>query len=126
MAQKHWFRLDSNDRGSTTILPVGGGPYIVNEMEGDYPTGNVVVQFTDSDGTPVTPTAGTVVFEGSPIAGQWHSAPVVMTIDATTVIAGVATYTLPTFDGPLIASRMTLAGIVGATHVRAYHWRSND
>ena len=127
MAQAYWFRL-LDDTNSTTILPVAGDPtYDITEMDLAFSVGNTVVQFTDSDGTPVTPTGGTVQFQSGPIEGQWLAPPTVVTINATDVIAaadGTALYTLPSFDGPVEASRMIVSGITGATHVRAFHWRA--
>ncbi len=132
MAIPYWFR-DGTAQDSTTILPVAGDPtYTITGMDLTYSIGNCVVIFTDASGTPVTPTAGTIRFEATPIEGQWLEPPAEMTIDATTVIAasdgggtGLATYTLPSFDGPVQAARIILTGVEGATHVRSYHWRAS-
>lgn len=123
--QTYWF---TNDDGSI-VLPVAGDPtYLTREISLDYSIGNCAMVFLDGDGDPVTPTGGTVRFEASPIAGIWLEPPAEMTIDATTVIAasdGMATYTLPSFDGPVSQGRMILSGITGAVSIKAYHWRGN-
>ena len=128
MAEAYWFRSGTG-RDSTTILPVAGDPtYTITDMDLTYSIGNTVLVFLNAVGDPVTPTGGTVQFEATPIDGIWLDPPSEATIDATTVVAaadGVATYTLPSFDGPVSSARMILSSIAGATSVRAYHWRAS-
>ncbi len=120
MGQRYYF--ESNQE---TILPVDDGDYFTDRISADYGTGVCVLEFLDADGvTPVTPTGGTIVFLSSPIGNQYHEpSNGDGVIDATTVIAGLATYVMPEFNGPAIRSKMTLDRITGATYVRAYHWR---
>lgn len=96
-----------------------------SEIDIGTETGVFVIAFYDSSGSPVTPTGGTIVPEMSPIRGQWQQAGSgSATIDATTVIAGTATYTVPVFAGPAIEGRITLSGITGADSAVAYFWRT--
>lgn len=86
--------------------------------------GVFVIAFYGADGEPTTPSAGTITPEMSPIEGQWQSAGAGdAIIDATKVIAGSATYIIPSFSGPAREGRLTFAGIVGATSAVAYFWR---
>ncbi len=130
MAMKYWYRMDPSNHGSSTILPVAGNPtYTIPEMDPAYTIGNVVAVFTDSTGTPVTPTGnGTIRFEASPTPGIWLEPPAEMIINVTEFIVapGLATFTIPSFDGPVVASRFILGGTINtATHVMAYHWRAS-
>lgn len=122
MANKYYFR--AADGG--TRIPVTELVTYTGEMSGDYLRGNCYLRFFDGSGNPVTPTAGTITFDSSPVEDQFLMAPVVQTVNANEVIAGrenTATYTPPTFDSVVVETRMTLAGIAGATHVEAFHWR---
>ena len=95
------------------------------KMSADYQTGTFIIAFYDDSGNAVTPTAGTIKPEMSPIAGQWHEpSSGDVTIDATKVIAGVATYVMPVFFGAAVDARLTLSGITGlATNFEAHFWR---
>ena len=107
-------------------LPVGDGTLLTNEMLNvtDFGTGVLAVAFYDANGDLVTPTAGTITPEGSPIEGQWLTpSSGDSVIQATAVIAGSATYAMPVFTGPVIQGRITFAGIIGAVTAKAYFWR---
>ena len=107
-------------------LPVSNGVLYTNEMLNvtDFGTGVFVVAFYDADGVPVTATAGTITPEASPIEGQWHTpSSGNEIIQATSVIAGSASYSIPVFTGPVCQGRLTFAGITGASLARAYFWR---
>lgn len=119
MANQYFFR-DANDN---VRIPVADGQYFTGAMSADYLRGNCFLAFYDANGDLVTPTGGTITFDSSAIEGQWLMAPSIQTINATDVIAGDALYTPPTFDAIVINTRMTLAGITGATHAEAFHWR---
>lgn len=121
MAERYFF-YDSNNLNET-LIPVANGSHETRNMNMAYCIGNVFLQFYDANGDPVTPTGGSVTFHSGAFDEQYLTAPTVVQIDATTVIAGDATYTPPTFDSAVLKSRMTLSGITGATHVRAFHWR---
>ena len=87
-------------------------------------SGVFVIAFYDAGGDPVTPTGGTIIPEMSPIDGQWQrSGAGDAVINATDVIAGPATYTLPVFPGPAREGRLTFSGITGAVSAVAYFWR---
>lgn len=113
-------------------LPVADGTYTTLssdnfQMDKNYDDGIMVIAFQDSNGQPVTPTAGTIVAEMSPIEGQWHGpSSGDATIAATEVIAGSATYDIPRFEGKAIAGRVTFSGIAGATTARVEFWRSRQ
>lgn len=119
MAKQYYFK-----DGNETFIPVADGDFFTENMDSGYSLGECIIQFYDETETPVTPSAGTITFSGMPIDGQYHE-PSNGTgiIDATTVIAGDATYEMPEFNGPCIRGRMNLSGVTGASLVRAYHWR---
>ena len=116
--------------GSLTRLPVADGTLSTYRQIGDdidigTETGVFIIAFYDSNGDPVTPTAGTITPEMSPLQGQWQRAGTGdAVIDATKVEAGLSTYSMPTFAGPAIEGRLTFAGITGADSAVAYFWRT--
>lgn len=114
------------------LIPVTDGTYYTSEMDnknhGDqflnYQTGDFVLCFYDSDGvTPITPTFGTITPTMSPIDNIWMEPGVGDTvIDATEVIVegdGSATFSIPVFVGGAKQGKIVLAGITGATYVKA-------
>ncbi len=117
-------------KGDATLIPVTDGDYFTDDMNGiEYEFGDCFLQFINvaADGTEtvVTPTAGTAQFRAGAFKGQFleTSTTASRTIQATEVEAGNASYTPPSFNSRVVASKMTLTGITGATHVRAMHWR---
>jgi len=107
---------------------VADGTYVTDEvMSADYQSGTFVIAFYDAGGNAVNPTGGTIKPEMSPIKGQWHEpSSGDITIDATKVIAGVATYVMPVFFGNAVSGRLTLDSITGtATTFEAQFWRFN-
>ncbi|MBL4632152.1 MAG: hypothetical protein JKY14_13740 [Paraglaciecola sp.] len=113
-------------KDGSNVLPVANGVLVTNEMLNvtSYGTGVFVIAFYDANGAPVTPTAGSINPEASPIPGQWHTpSSGDATISATSVVAGSAVYAIPVFTGPVTQGRITLAGIIGATTCKAYFWR---
>lgn len=116
--------------GSLTRLPVTDGTLSTYQQIGDdidigTETGVFIIAFYDSNGDPVTPAAGTITPEMSPLPGQWQRAGTGdAVIDATKVEAGLSTYSMPTFAGPAIEGRLTFAGIAGADSAVAYFWRT--
>ena len=115
--------------GGGTRLPITDGTLSTFNQIGDdidigTETGVFIVAFYDSNGDPVTPSAGTITPEMSPIAWQWQQAGSGdLVIDATKVEAGLSTYSMPSFAGPAIEGRLTFAGIAGASSAVAYFWR---
>lgn len=121
MSRRFYFK----DSSGNTYIPVADGEFFTDQMSTDYSGGDCVVELFDANKNLVTGTGGTIAFASETAAGQWHT-PNNGTgvIDATDVVAGDATYTLPTFnDGTVIRSRMTLSGVTGAVYVRAHHRR---
>ena len=112
-----------------TKLPIANGTLStqvggIKDMDIEQGTGVFIIAFYDANGDPVTPSAGTINPEASPIRGQWHApSSGDATIDAIKVIAGSSTYSIPVFTGPVIAGRLTFAGITGAVTARAFFWR---
>ncbi len=122
MAERYFFE----DEDGETFIPVDDGDYFIEEqMSADYSTGQCYLQFYDAQKAPVTPTGGTVIFKSSPFkSDQWlGSSNIADTINAADVEAGETSYTTPKFSGCVVASKMTLDSIAGATYVRAFHWR---
>lgn len=110
-------------------LPVTDGTYTTfdepgSEVDVRTESGVFIIAFYDANGDPATPTGGTITPEMSPINGQWLApGSGDASIDATTVIAGSATYSIPTFEGPAREGRITLSGITGVSSARAFFWR---
>ena len=119
-----------NEDGGTRV-PVTDGTYTTFDKPGSdisYQTedGVFVIAFYDASDNVVTPTAGTITPEMSPISGQWQSpSDGDTTINATEVEVGLSSYTIPRFAGPAMQGRMTLAGITGASYCVAYFWRTS-
>lgn len=120
MSRNYYFR----DGDGNQLIEIADGDFFTDGIQSGYSLGAIAVEFLDADGvTPVTPTGGTVTFLSSPIGEQWHEPSngngVINAVD----VSPTPNYTMPTFNGPVIKSRMTLDSITGATYVRAYHWR---
>jgi len=119
-----------SDGSGNTQLPIADATLTTFDQPGsdiDISTesGVFIIAFYDANGDPATPTGGTIVPEMSPIEGQWQgSGGGDTTINATAVIAGSATYTIPVFPGPARAGRLTFSGITGVASAVAYFWRA--
>lgn len=124
--QGNSIRYYFSDEDGETFLPVANGSFDMDNMSGDYSTGSCFVAFYDAQRALVRPTGGTVSFLAGAIDGQYLTPPSNATIQATDVEVGTASYTPPEFTSIVTHSRMTLAGITGATFVRAFHWRSQS
>ncbi len=126
--------LPATDTGldDKQLVPVADSTYFTESMvkksHGDRfleaQTGDFVICFYDADGvTPVTPTAGTVKPEMSPIDNVWMEPGVgTITIDAADIRVdsdGLSSYTIPVFVGGTKQGRVTLADIAGATYFKA-------
>lgn len=115
--------------GGAELIPVADDDFFTDDMDAvEYSRGECFLQFYDTDGvTPVTPATGTIVFRSAGIGvdgdEQYLRDGSNTTIDATTVIAGDATYSPPSFNSIVRKSKMTLASITGASFVRAFHVR---
>lgn len=119
MAQAYSFRDTTGD----SLIPVADGSFYTRDMSGKFTFGECYVAFYAEDGeTLVTPSAGTVTFSSTAIAGQHLPPPENATLDAT-LCGPEATYTPPSFNSVVTSSRMTLSGVTGASFVKAVHWR---
>lgn len=108
----------------STILPTADGTLYTDEINGEYGSFQVYVEFfSDAAATnPVTPTAGTVTIAGAP-NGTHYLAATNPVITANTVIAnGLATYTPPTITGQVKKARAIFAGITGAAYAKITVW----
>lgn len=119
--RKYEFKTATGD----TLIPVADDDFYTDNMdEIEFSRGECFLQFYDTDGTtPITPGAGTIVFRSAGIGDQYLRDGSNTTITATTVIAGDALYSPPSFNSIVRKSKMTLLGITGATYVRAFHMR---
>jgi len=120
MAQRYYVL---NESGGIN-LPVANNTLYTAEMDFGYQASVLVIAFYDAKGDAVTPTSGTITAEVSPIEGQWQApSSGDAVISAVNVVAGLATYTLPTFLGPTMQARITLSGVTGAVTCKSYFWR---
>ena len=121
MAMPHKFMTATGDE----VLPVNGGPYFTEEMSADWTRGAVYVEFfSDAAGlVPVSPTAGDVIAEASPMGNLFMASGNVSKILAVNA-GSPPMYEPPTFDGCAIKGRLTFSGITGAATCRAIFWRS--
>lgn len=109
----------------SVLNPVNDGVFETGVQQVEFETGVFIIAFYDAQGEPVTPTAGTVKPEMSPVKGQYlEPSSGDITIDATTAGDGSASYKMPVFIGPAIGGRIELDGIVGAEQYTAYFWRT--
>lgn len=111
--------------GESEVLPVNGGPYYTDEMSADYGYGAVYVEFfSDAAGLiPVSPTAGDVIAEASPMGNLFMASGNVSKILAVNA-GSPPMYEPPTFGGCAIKGRLTFSGVTGALTCRAIFWRS--
>ncbi|MEE8288925.1 MAG: hypothetical protein V3R25_05885 [Nitrosomonadaceae bacterium] len=118
-----------NSTGGTELPLADGTLYTAEGLAEDgYSTSQFVIAFREADGTPVTPTAGTVTPLMSPIRGQQQEPggndKVINAIDVKADIDGTATYPLLTFLGVAEEGSVEFNGITGADHAVAYFWRA--
>ena len=121
MAMLHKFMTD----GGSEVLPTAGGPYFTEDMSADWPRGQVYVEFfSDAAGLiPVSPTAGDVIAEASPMGNLFMASGNVSKILAANA-GSPPMYEPPTFDGCAIKGKLTFSGVTGALTCRAIFWRS--
>ncbi len=111
------------DNSGDTLIPIADGDFFTDDVSIIFPNGACWIRFYDADGvTPITPTGGTIDFKGTGIEDQYQASADGQ-IDATTVTITDATYIPTRFQLPVIKSKMTLAGITGASFVKAFHLR---
>jgi hypothetical protein len=121
---------DPSDNKSINI-PITDGTYETGLIAERFREGVFIIIFFDIAGNIVTPTAGTIKAHMAPFKHptkdqfQWlEPSSGDITINASSVIAGLALYTLPLFIGPSVKGRMILNGITGADHCQAFFWRT--
>jgi hypothetical protein len=111
--------------GTSEVIPVTGVFYTADMSNSQNNSGQIYLEFfSDAAGTiPVTPTAGTINFLGSPLGNNYLSMSAGSTVNATTVSTTNSTYTPPTFYGRCVRISATLSGITGASYARIVVWR---
>lgn len=121
MTQEYYFKASDGD----TFIPVADATHVLSGIRSDHSEAQVHVQFYASDKeTAVTPSGGTIVFRAGLFSGQFLAASANGTVTATDVEAGDASYTPPTFQGPLNNAQAVFSGITGAEYVRIIVWGS--
>lgn len=126
MAKYTDFRVN-NGEGSV-IIPVSDGDIFTPELDGgEFNYGQVYFEFFSDAGAtiPVTPGAGTIVVQGSPMGNIFLPGADAETVNASDVSSPDATYFPPVFTGGVKRLKMTLSGITVATYMRATFWQTN-
>lgn len=125
MIKQLFFVGHSADRpmpGERKILPVSDGQFFTALMDQQLEKAVAIIEFySDAGGTQVVaPSAGTYLFEGCPTPSQlsWHTSG-----DDGACSASDINAEMPSFFGPMLYGRLTLSGIVGASHFSAGLWR---
>ena len=120
------YKIEVKKNNGDINLDIGNGvlftPASHEDVNMRLGRGIFFIAFYDVTGQIVTPTAGTIKVEVSPIDGQWFESAGAPVIDATTAGA-IAAYTPPVFDGPFTTGRLTFDGITGASYANAFFWR---
>jgi len=113
MAQR--YNVLTNGTTGSNRLPVTAPDisYTSPLMGADSDRVDAYIEFFDTAGNPVTPTAGQIFVYGLPVALNWLPA-VGSPINATSVTAGVSNYTPPMMDGLCTQARVRFVGIQGA------------
>lgn len=117
-------RYEFKSSGGDIVIPVSDDQFFTDLMSVAPDEVDVYIAFySDSAGeTPATPTAGTATIHGEYLPGYFLEASTNAVIDATTV-APESTYTPPVVDGCTLRCRITLAGVTGASHFRAFAFK---
>ena len=117
-------KLEVKSNGAR-VLAAANNVYYTDALESDDALDSsrsiFFIQFYDANMLPVTPTAGTITPEMSPIEGQWLKA---SNQDFIRAVDTGNNYTPSVFEGPAIDGRVTLSGIVGAVYAKAFFWRA--
>lgn len=122
MANERWPALTP---AGSEVLPVANATLYTGDMSASTsPRCQVYVEFfSDASGlVPVSPTAGLMSAEVSPMGAGWMASSnhnVINAADAGTA----ATYEPPYFEGRAKQGRITLSGITGALTARITFWR---
>ena len=108
----------------SSVVPTANGTYYTEEIPSNFAQFQCYLTFfSDAAGTlPVTPTAGTATFAGTP-EGITYLAATNPVVNCNTVIAnGLSTYTPPTITGRVKKGRVIFAGVAGAAYARITFW----
>lgn len=125
-------RYNFRTAGGSSILPVADGDYFTNLLDPSYNDGQVYLEFYNSSDdardftNAVTPTAGTIVINATPLGNVYIRDSDSETITASTVSSPDGTYTPPVIAGSAVRARVTLDSIAGATHCRIVLDRSES
>ena len=110
----------------SSVIPTTNGTYQTADQS-TCDANNCAVYaefFSDPAGTlPVTPTAGTVLVQSSPLGNNFLTPTTNGTITATTCTTPNSTYVPPAIAGRIATGQVTLAGITGAAYARIVFWR---
>lgn len=101
--------------------PVANGDYFTDEMDASFKACELSsIRFFDGAGVQVTPSAGTVVFSGTPDGVNYRQV-----VDGTFNAADAYSFerTPPYAEGLMIRARINLSGIGGAVTFSAIVWR---
>ena len=102
--------------------PVTNGEYTTESMSTAVDECELsAIQFFNSSGQQVTPTAGTVTFSGSPDGVNFRTIPN-GTFNAADAYS--TTRDAPYAEGLMVAAKITLSGITGADNFTATVWRA--
>ena len=122
MANERWPALTP---AGGEVLPVANATLYTGDMSASSASQcQVYVEFfSDASGLlPVTPTAGLMSAEVSPMGAGWMASSNHNVINAADAGAA-ATYEPPYFEGRAKQCRITLSGITGALTARVTFWR---
>lgn len=112
--------------GASEVLPTADAILMTGDMSASQAQNCHVYMefFSDAAGTiPVTPTAGTIAAQGSPMGSNWLAPSSGSSINATDVATPLSAYSPPVFTGRMTKGRVTFAGITGAAFARITFWR---
>ena len=132
--------MTARENSSYAVITAGGNvqlditeasPLLTSVMPEMYSLAEFYIAFYNEAGNAVDPAGGTILVEGSPIAGQFHSSfNVTDALDAT-LCGPSGAYTIPYFAGRVIQGRITFSGITSGTgsantiaYASAVFWRS--
>lgn len=115
--------------GGSPVIPVANGEFFTDIMSPEFDDGEFYLEFYNSAVTAgnrtsaVTPTGGTITVAASPQGNVFLRDTNEVTITASQVSVPDGLYTPPVITGQAVQGKMTLAGISGASHVRAAFFR---
>lgn len=111
--------------GGAEVLPTANATLFTDSIPGGHADNwQAYVEFySDAAGTvPVTPTAGTVTINATPMGNNYLPSPNSAVINATACSTPSSSYTPPLFTGRVVKGRAVLAGITGAAYCRITFW----